>query len=173
MRFSIRLDGFGKCSATVGGSTIVVRRKLLPLSLFGGTWEWTWIDGVQMSLKLDPVGIRRARCFLLEDGETVCTAELDSPFVGWHEREWVWNYGDRQLSHRSVRRRVNSCKGMFGMPRHVLKSGDGRTVAAWAADRVYAFDGIIRRSIDNDLARVVFGVLISMYASEPSDLPPS
>ena len=172
MRFSIRLGGFGKSQATVGGNTNVVHRKLLPLSLFGGTWEWSWIDGTPMSLRLDPIGIRKARCFLFADGQTVCNAEFDSPFVDWRDREWVWNYGERQLSHRSVRRRVNACKGMFGMPRHVLKSDDGRTVAAWAAGRVHAFDGTIRRSIDKDLARVVFGVLLSMYVSEPAQLSP-
>ena len=171
MRFSIRLDGFGKFSANVGGDAIVVHGKLLPLSLFGGTWEWSWIDGTPMSLRLDPVGIRKARCFLLTDGETVCSADIDSPFFDWREREWVWSYGDRQLSHRSVRRRMDSCKGMFGIARHVLKSDDGKTVAAWAAGRLHAFDGIIRRSIGNDLARIVFGVLLSMYVSEPGDTP--
>ena len=158
MRFSIHPKwGIDKYIAEVGATTITVRPKWL----LSNEYRWTWLDGQPMFAKVP--GETSAKLPVLTVGDAVFAAAIGPT-------GWVWAYGDRRLSHMAAYRcRFKTWRAWWrARARHVLQFEDGTTVAAWYGEGNHrrAFDGVIRRSISDELARVAFGIIMCVYLSE-------
>jgi hypothetical protein len=167
MRFSIQPKwGINKFHADLGTATIEIR----PRSLLSNTYQWTWTDGQPMSAKI-PIAPTATNVPVLTVGDAMyssATCALTDPAA-----ESVWEYGNRVLLHRAAYRcRFKTWRAWWrARARHVLEFDDGITVAAWFGEGNHrrAFDGVIRRSLSDELARVVFGIIMCVYLSERTD----
>jgi hypothetical protein len=154
MRFSIQPGGFGKYAAIVGGRKITIYQDLFSTITFSAKWRWMWPDGTWMQVS--------QHCH--QPWHVSVGSEIVS---SGEESRLAWICGESRLLYKNSYRRLRTWREMFSAKScHVLELENGAGVAAWKGNSQQVFEGVIRRSVSDDLVRAVFGIIICLYVTD-------